>query len=38
MPDVLDHLSVFIRDLYGLQKVDKKPNLGRIKVTLFAGT
>jgi hypothetical protein len=38
MLDVLDHLSVFIRDLYGLQKINKKPNLGRIKVTLFAGT
>jgi hypothetical protein len=37
MPDVLDPLSIFIRDLYGFQKIDKKPNLGRIKVTLFAG-
>jgi hypothetical protein len=37
MPDVLDPHSIFIRDLYGFQKIDKKPNLGRIKVTLFAG-
>jgi hypothetical protein len=37
MPDVLYSLSVFIRDLYALQKIDKNPNLGRVKVTLFAG-
>jgi hypothetical protein len=37
MPDVLNSLSVFIRDLYGLQKINKKPNLGWVKVTLFAG-
>ena len=36
MPDVLNSLSVFIRDLYGLQKIDKKPNLGRVKVTHFS--
>jgi hypothetical protein len=37
MPDVLNPLSIFIRDLYGFQKIDKKPNFGGIKVTLFAG-
>jgi hypothetical protein len=37
MLDILDSLSVFISDLYGLQKMDKKPNLGRAKVTLFPG-
>jgi hypothetical protein len=36
MPDVLNSLLVFIRDLYALQKIDKKPNLGRVKVTLFS--
>jgi hypothetical protein len=35
LPDVLDSLSVFIRDLYWLLKIDKITNLGRVKVALF---